>query len=144
MRLGLLLLFGSIIAAACGDVAVQSEPLYGHELEVGDCTNLPARDRDGFRIMPCTQRHGAQVYAIPTVGDESDGWPGDLIVSIRADDACYEAFPKHLSTEGGVELGYTYFFPNEEGWEIGLRTAQCLLESLSDEPLNESVLALVD
>lgn len=121
-----------------------SESLYYWEVEAGDCTNIPESERHALRIVPCDQAHDAEVYTKGSVGEEGEGWPGDLIVSIRAEDLCYVGFWDYFVAPDAIEAPaefddflYWWYFPDEETWDLGVREAVCLIQHDGGRALTE-------
>lgn len=110
-------------------------------LKVGDCLgDSPAATEDGtqmnfFKVVPCTETHGSQVYARPVVGNPADEYPGDDEVQRIAEERCADELmnlrPRVLEK---AEAQWSYIMMLG-GW-VGAAEVVCTLET---EPRTDSL-----
>ncbi|WP_150243230.1 septum formation family protein [Nocardiopsis quinghaiensis] len=85
---------------------------------VGDCVNEITAEGE-FSEAPkidCSEPHDQEVYHSEDLR-ESGAYPGLDQVSAMADDVCHAAFEGFVGTAPeGSGLGFTPWFPTEEGW----------------------------
>ena len=68
------------------------------------------------------------------------GFPGEDAIFRHAKVACIDAFEEFVGVgfaESSLDMSFLY--PNDEGWEFGDRTIQCLAFPLDGQPLEGSV-----
>jgi hypothetical protein len=120
------------------------------DLELGDCIDEPRdppEDPDdvtavlAVNVRPCHQSHDAEVVGVVRYpADDAADFPGDDAMFDHAQTACVDAFEEWVGvgfTESTLDL--FYLTPNEEGWDFGDRTIQCLAFPLDGLPLAGSV-----
>ena len=133
----------TMTSVACWQADISSEPLYAHELRVGDCMNAPPEGDVGYVfIVPCDQGHDAEVFAIVETGKEDEEFPGEEEVIRRVDLDCEDEWYRYLGVAtDDPDIGYYIIYPYDEAWELGLRTAQCLVTDLTGTNLKGSLRA---
>jgi hypothetical protein len=118
-------------------------------LAVGDCFNTdqfaPGRsiDRGGVHVVPCSDPHQHEVYAIEGDPDPTGSpFPGDLVMSAFADDACLAAFESALGVGyRQSSLDFATIKPDATSWKAGDRAVICVLHDADFADLTGSQLA---
>jgi hypothetical protein len=127
---------GSDAPAGAGDVVSVGD------LAVGDCFRMgDGQTVSDVKVVACDQPHDAQVYAVVPLG-LSGPYPGTDAVSAAADEAC-QAAQSVLSDDVYDAVGVYpgVFYPLEQNWDADDRTAQCTVETDTEDGLTRSYLA---
>jgi hypothetical protein len=120
------------------------------DLALGDCIDEPRDEPTGpdevaavfaVNVRPCRERHDAEVVGVVRhpAGDEAD-FPGESAIFRHAKVACIDAFEEFVGvsfSESSLDMSFLY--PNDDGWEFGDRTIQCVAYPLDGQPLEGSV-----
>jgi hypothetical protein len=105
------------------------------QLQAGDCLQGPDLGLDNsnpwpdfFTVVPCTQRHIAEVFFAGNVWPQSLSYPGDDATGNQADDRCGNAFITYVAGNQQHTLGFTYQFiaPDSDTWPGGDRLVVCI------------------
>lgn len=127
------------VASVTTTPPVPPEPTDPFELSLGACFDdladppLRAFGRGSdVGVVPCTQPHRYEVYAlVPTSDAPDEAWPGDAPADERADLACLAAFESFVATPwADSTLDYLHLAPTEERWNAGARDARCAVFDL--------------
>jgi hypothetical protein len=102
-------------------------------LTVGECFNGGAEGQDISTVnsVPCTKPHSAQVVGEFTMTDTS--YPDDDTLANEADAACKPFFQKIDATTLPQDADSTYLAPEEDGFNTGDKTVDCLVQSGSQD-----------
>jgi hypothetical protein len=119
------------------------------DLALGDCIDEPRGEPAGpdeatvlaVNVRPCHQRHDGEVVGVVRhpAGDEA-AFPGEDAIFEHAKAACGDAFEEWVGIdffESSLDLFFLY--PNQEGWDLGDRTIQCVAVPMDGQPLDGSV-----
>jgi len=126
---------GSFFVDSWRDVRDRNGPLPLYSVQVGDCL----KDLDGWEdnegllmtlpVAPCTESHVSEVYVsfkLPDSATQPDQDEIERTCSRHFDD--YVGVPPEES-----QLGLSWIFPDDEGWQYGDRTVLCMVDSLGGE-----------
>lgn len=101
-------------------VAVFSDHKDVHDLEVGDCVELP---EDGetislIKTFDCDEPHGAEVVSVGDLGNGDDPYPGDDAIRDQIGEKCLADFESYVG-KSYQDSVYQLFplTPTESAWE---------------------------
>jgi hypothetical protein len=113
------------------------------ELQAGYCLQGPGLGLgtsdpwpDYFNVVPCTQRHIAEVFYADSAWPSSKAYPGDNKVNSEAEAHCDAAFRQYDGI-GNSQSAFTYDYstPDSIDWSDGDRRLVCIAyESTSQYP----------
>jgi hypothetical protein len=96
------------------------------DLQIGDCAqNAPAGETTTVHVVPCSQPHGAEVYAEFTL--EGDGYPGSDQVDRFALGGCRSRVAAYVGPAPAQDYDLYYLVPTTDTWAQGDRSVTCLL-----------------
>jgi Septum formation/Protein of unknown function (DUF2510) len=105
------------------------------DLEVGDCLanqNESEAVIVGVDTVPCSEPHGAEVYAVVTL-PEGD-FPGDEAIVTQTEDVCVAQFEDFVGLPYAESvLEFSYLYPSEESWNVGDRRVTCSVVDLAGD-----------
>lgn len=101
-------------------------------LEVGECVqDNTLRDKgqvETVDVVPCSQPHDEEVFAIVPLGGQS--LPASAEVERLADQGCGARFRAYVGVAlRGSRLDFGWWLPTKDAWASGDRTVVCTLES---------------
>jgi len=129
-----------LLLAACGDPqapdirddagrVVIAGPWSVFDLRPGDCiadVSGPSGDVDGLPLVPCSEPHTQEVFAV--VRHPDDAYPGAGAVATFADRSCLIALEAELDLTIDDGVAFSYLLPTFEGWNrSGDRSIVCVL-----------------
>jgi hypothetical protein len=127
-----LIVVGVIASLALGPdrdhtgVVTSSGDVDATDLHIGDCArNAPAGETTTVHVVPCSQPHGAEVYAEFTL--EGDGYPGSDQVDRFALGGCRSRVAAYVGPEPAQDYDLYYLVPTTDTWAQGDRSVTCLL-----------------
>lgn len=96
-------------------------------VEVGDCLpKVPTGLRATVKVVPCSQPHRAEVYAVWEMG--GGPYPRTKQLVRLADDGCWKRFKPYIGHGYySSNLEFTYSMPDEEAWRNDARTVVCVV-----------------
>jgi hypothetical protein len=117
------------------------------QLAVGDCFNADSIDAAGaidsnaVHLVPCTDPHQHEAYAIEQHPDGPDApYPGDAAVDAFASDRCLRAFADYVGADYvGSSLDTAIVRPDAGRWAFGDRNVVCTVHDADFAPLTGSV-----
>jgi hypothetical protein len=96
------------------------------DLQIGDCAqNAPAGETTTVHVVPCSQPHGAEVFAEFTL--EGDGYPGSDQVDRFALGGCRSRVAAYVGPDPAQDYDLYYLVPTTDTWAQGDRSVTCLL-----------------
>ncbi len=111
-----------------------------YSLRTGDCLQNPAA-RLGITtvpVVPCSQRHNAQVFAVFAVA--GSGYPGTAALQHQAAQGCHARIAGIINQSLVTNsMTLQYLFPESQSWAGGHRAITCLVVDSSAD-LTTSVL----
>ncbi|WUH96663.1 septum formation family protein [Spirillospora sp. NBC_00431] len=105
-------------------------------LKLGDCLGKWDDDAPAQRVLPCSQPHWIQVYAVLTLPESP--YPGAKAAQRKAEAACDKRADKLFTGRRYPDL-VSWLFPEKYEWESGVRTVVCLGQS-EGKPMTKSLL----
>jgi hypothetical protein len=122
----------ALLAAACGssgstDADRRTPPRQGacRDLDAGDL----AKPSNAGPVVPCTQRHTAQTFAVGTLPASTGSGYADARHGRFVYQACNQAFRDFVGLDESlamrVQLSWAWFRPSERGWSQGARWYRC-------------------
>jgi hypothetical protein len=116
------------------------------DLRVGDCVDTvdgPVPD-DGIEKLPrldCDEPHDAEVYLVEDLTLDGDEYPGEEAVNADVRDVCLaDGFEDYVGIASDDSIYEVYaLYPSERSWELGDRSAVCMVVSVDGSPLTRSV-----
>jgi hypothetical protein len=138
------MLVAAVVAATIYGQSITTTPVAGHtsavqqvttdQLRAGDCIQGPADINsastwpDVVSVVPCTQRHIAEVFYSANHWPKAKAFPGNAAINKRSDAKCLNAFSAY---DGSVyvESQYTYYYIDPQGrpdWDSGDRLLTCV------------------
>ncbi len=97
-------------------------PVVG-EIRPGDCLNTQNARNELLRL-PCSQPHDEEVFARRDLG--GGDWPGESVVSDRAQKFCYAAVASFIGVPAGrTALTVSMYQPGESSWRQSDHTIAC-------------------
>ena len=131
--LGSLWLVGIIVAVVVSEAAgpdrdaagavVSDGDVSAFDLRLGDCAaELSVGDARTLRLVPCTQPHEGEVYAVFSL--PGDDYPGETDTDRLAKGGC----DRRLTDQFGASASYDYHYllPTAESWATGDREVTCV------------------
>jgi hypothetical protein len=122
-------------AALAVIIVVFSDHKDVHDLEVGDCVELP---EDGetislIKTFDCSEPHGAEVISVGDLGDGDDPYPGDDEIQAQIAEECIADFERYVDSSFQTSV-YQIFplTPTESAWEDD-QTYVCLAYEEGEE-----------
>ena len=123
------------------------------ELQAGDCLTgsdlgLGTNDAwpDVVTVVPCTQRHIAEVFFAGNAWPQSQAYPGDNAIYTQADNRCNTAFAAYDGTASDNSVfTYDYISPSgSDDWASGDRLLVCVAYDATSQypggaPVNYSI-----
>jgi hypothetical protein len=134
VRRTVVLLALGLVAAACGTVAHRNTDAdRTTPPELGACRDLSAGELDepsnASPVVPCSQRHTAQTFAVGSLPDETGTAYEDKRHGKFVYTACTQAFRDYLAADESlvmrIQLSWAWFRPSERGWGRGARWYRC-------------------
>ncbi|WP_461037961.1 DUF4190 domain-containing protein [Streptomyces mayteni] len=114
------------------------------ELTAGDCfsTDVGGGESEedasvsSVTLLACVDPHEAEAYAtfdVDAYDDFGADHPGDEAMFRVADAGCAEALPSYVLDVWDIpaDVSWSYYYPDEAGWEYGDREVLCFLVSLN-------------
>jgi hypothetical protein len=109
-------------------------------LAVGQCLVPPTKvqaELTSIEVVPCTDPHTQQVYAV--VHDGAGSYPTPAALSTFANAHCLDDFAGFVGVSyQKSSLYFTYLLPSVRSWAAGDRSVVCVVESVQG-PLRRSV-----
>jgi F0F1-type ATP synthase membrane subunit c/vacuolar-type H+-ATPase subunit K len=101
-------------------------------LQVGECVQVDTpRDKgqaETVDVVPCSQPHDEEVFAIVPLGGQS--LPASAELELLADQACAARFRAYVGVAlRASRLDFGWWAPSKESWASGDRTVVCVLEN---------------
>lgn len=131
---------GALVAAAGTLVACSSGPQLGISvpagaIRVGQCVvppKVPSAELTQVEVVPCTQRHTQESYALVTYSSSaagsSDTYPGAEPLKKFADGACAQRFTEYVGVAyADSSLFFTYLLPSARGWAAKDHVVNCFV-----------------
>ena len=113
------------------------------QLRPGDCLNGSDLSLDNnftpwpefFTVVPCTQRHVAEVYFARNIWRQSRAYPGDDQAYNQAAYRCADALSAYVagSTHNTAAFAFTEIMPDGTTWPTGDRLVVCVTYEVTDQ-----------
>lgn len=122
----------ALVAAACGGSGSTEADRLTPPRQ-GACRNLTAGDltkpSNASPIVPCTQRHTVQTFAVGTLPASTGSGYTDPRHGRFVYEACNQAYRDFVGLDDSlamrVQLSWAWFRPSERGWSRGARWYRC-------------------
>jgi hypothetical protein len=150
--LGSLWLIGIIVGVAINDSGKADRDAAGQvtsagdvsttDIRLGDCLeNFATGVRLTVRVLPCTQPHGAEVYATFSIAGSS--FPGDAEVRRLARGGCLSRIDTAVDAAAAHDPTYAvgFFRPTSGTWKQGDRGIACVIHRADDAKMSGSLRA---
>ncbi len=120
----------------------EGEIVEGGEIDVfqvqeGDCLLLPSETNEvsSFEGVACDEPHDGEIYELFDITGY-DEYPGDAVVSEKADEGCFNAFEPFIGLEYAQSAYFVQqFVPNEITWDQNDdREVICIVVPAPGEP----------
>lgn len=102
----------------------------------GDCLGKWDDSTAVQRVVPCTEPHWLQVYAVYSL--KAGPYPGAKATERKAEAGC-DKHAEKVFTESRYPDLVSWVFPQQDDWEAGVRTVVCFAES-DGRPMRKSIL----
>ena len=140
---GLLGFVGFVVAATAegfnDDISVD-------RLAAGDCVDTidGSAPEEGITELPrrdCDEPHDAEVYLVEDLPLDGDEYPGVERVNAAVQEVCLgDGFEAYVGVSYRDSIyGVSWLYPSDQSWDVGDRSAVCMVVSPSRAPLTESV-----
>lgn len=126
----------TLLAAGCDDSVDEAGASTLFQLRTGECFTSEAGtagrtvELDGVKILPCTDAHDGEVFAVAShPAGKDDPYPGDDAVADFAAAECLEQFPGYTgSTYDDSDLEVASVRPDDDSWtDKDDRAVACVL-----------------
>jgi hypothetical protein len=118
-------------SAAASAPGVQQVTL--DQLRTGDCIQGPANINtastwpDLISLVPCTQKHLAEVFYAANYWPVAMAFPGNAAINKQSDARCHKAFSAYDgSSYAYSQYSYYYGSPGRQDWDSGDRQLLCI------------------
>jgi hypothetical protein len=140
---GLLGFAGFVVAAS---VEGFGDDISVGRLEAGDCVDTPdgPTPEDGIEELPerdCDEPHDAEVYLVEDITLDGEDYPGEERVNAAVEEVCVgQGFEDYIGIPYVDSIYGVYtLYPSDQSWDLGDRSAVCMVVSPGGTPLTESV-----
>lgn len=105
------------------------------EPEEGECVvNAQEATYSELTVVDCERPHDGETAGSATIADGP--YPGDAAIERVAESKCKEVFADYVGTSWNMSsYTYTYYFPSEETWADGDRSAVCIVVTVDGSDL---------
>jgi hypothetical protein len=113
---------------------LDDDSTYYQDLFRGDCVSAPdgLGDRDSLDVVPCSEPHEGEVYAVVTGASflsDDGGYPGDELMRRYAEERCGAMEDDYVGDIAKLpaSVGIHSYTPSRSDWSDGDRDVICLL-----------------